>query len=253
MIKRSVLIAAMVIIATGSHTLFAEVTDKEEIRRKLIEVYYAPRVSVKNVNSHSVTLGCACNSISSYSSEFRIRIMGNFRVDYTPYLPIDIRSYTVANLEANTTYSFTIEAKDNFRNRFYSSNTVKLTTKHEPLKLPRDQGLPNLRDDWILKTNLTASNITDTSIILVWTCLHEENIRKGFMIKSKTLNTASSDRPSDYMEIAVLPSDHRTYTLADLQPDTTYQFRIEAEDVWGTVHFSNDLTVKTKKRAAVNH
>jgi hypothetical protein len=135
-----VLITAMVIIATASNSLFAEAADKEEIRYKLIEKFLGFKASVQNVTDNSVTLEWTCDTRYIYG--FRILIIGaKFFIHRTDYLPPDKTSYTVASLEPNTQYQFTIEARDKWNyDRFYSSNTLTVTTKDKPLQLPSNTG-----------------------------------------------------------------------------------------------------------------
>lgn len=128
--------------------------------------------------------------------------------------------YTVTGLTANTTYSFTVRAKDADGNLSVPSNTASVTTGGPDVTAPT-------------APTLSASGTTSTSTQLSWTGA-TDNIgvtgydvyRNGSLIGSTTTAT--------------------TYSATGLTPSTAYTFFVRAKDAAGNVSVnSNTVNVTT--------
>ncbi|NLP57054.1 M4 family metallopeptidase [Lutibacter sp. B1] len=128
-------------------------------------------------------------------------------------------SYQVTNLSADTSYSFTVKAKDEAGNISESSNTVSVTT------LAPDTQAPTA-------PTLTASNTTNTTVDLSWS--------------GATDNVAVTSYDV-YQGTSLLTSvTTTTYQVTGLTAATTYSFTIKAKDDAGNVsNTSNAVSVTT--------
>ncbi|GFZ31506.1 hypothetical protein CSC2_20320 [Clostridium zeae] len=129
-------------------------------------------------------------------------------------------TYTVTGLLPNTSYTFTIKARDAAGNTSASSNSLAVTTL-------ADTTAPNA------PTNLVASNNSYTSVSLSWTASTDNIAVTGYDVYDGTSKIGSTTNTT-------------TYTVSGLTPNTSHQFTVKARDAAGnTSASSNSLTVTT--------
>jgi chitodextrinase/C1A family cysteine protease len=130
-------------------------------------------------------------------------------------------SANVTGLTASTTYSFYVKAKDAAGNISAASNTISVTTLAPP-----DTQAPTA------PTNLAASNVTQTTLMLSWTASTDNVAVTGYQVyRGGTLigTTAST-----------------SYNVSGLTAATTYSFYVKAYDAAGNVsNASNTISVTT--------
>ncbi|NVK51447.1 MAG: endonuclease [Flavobacteriaceae bacterium] len=132
-------------------------------------------------------------------------------------------SYSVSGLNVVTSYTFSIKAKDAAGNISNASNTVNITTV--------DTTAPSA------PTNLTSSNITQTTVDLSWTAASDNVSVTGYDI---------------YQGASLLASTSSTnYNVSGLTASTSYTFSIKAKDAAGnTSNASNSINVTTDNTPA---
>ncbi|WP_027400397.1 RCC1 domain-containing protein [Anaerovorax odorimutans] len=118
----------------------------------------------------------------------------------------------ITGLEADTTYNFTVEAVDAAGN-----SNKELTTEVKTDK--KDNTVPNWSDD----SKLTASSICSSSLILSWTSAIDNIEVTAYHIY----------RNNETEAIATVKGTTLNYKVTDLEADTSYNFRVEAEDANG--------------------
>jgi len=131
-------------------------------------------------------------------------------------------SATISGLTANTSYQFSIKAKDAAGNESEASNTVNMTTTGG-----EDTEAPTA------PTGLTASDITDTSVLLSWNA------------SSDNIGVTGYDIYQDSTVITTITGT--SATISELTPNTSYMFSIKAKDAAGNEsEASNTINVTTK-------
>ncbi|MCD1262034.1 fibronectin type III domain-containing protein [Paenibacillus athensensis] len=131
-------------------------------------------------------------------------------------------SFTVSGLSANTTYSFTVKAKDAAGNVSAASSSVSGTTQ----TVTTDTQAPTAPG------NLHSNGTGSTSVILAWNASTDNVGVTGYNVyRGTTLaGTATST----------------TFTVSGLTANTTYSFTVKAKDAAGNLSAaSNTLTVTT--------
>jgi len=137
-------------------------------------------------------------------------------------------SYNVTGLTANTTYNFTVFAKDAAGNTSTVSNTETITTTNIV-----DTEAPSAIVD------LSAGNTTSSSTDLSWTASTDniavssyEIYKDGFILDSSNTNS---------------------YNVTGLTANTTYSFTVFAKDAAGnTSTVSNSINVTTQDTPSIN-
>jgi chitodextrinase len=133
-----------------------------------------------------------------------------------------LTTYTATGLVANTSYSFTVKAKDAAGNVSAASNILTVRTS------VRDTQVPTA------PTGLTAELIAETSITLLWRASSDNIGVIGYDIYEGITKVGSTNGAI-------------TYTVSDLLPNTSYSFTVKAKDAEGNISAaSSTLSVKTK-------
>lgn len=130
-------------------------------------------------------------------------------------------SFNVTGLTQNTTYNFTVYAKDFAGNTSSASNTVIVTTT-------------NIIDteNPTAPTNLTASGTTSTTTNLSWTIATDNIGVTGYDVYMNAVFFASTAANS--------------YTVTGLTPSTSYNFIVIAKDAAGNMsEASNTASITT--------
>ncbi|BFH63594.1 glycosyl hydrolase family 18 protein [Paenibacillus azoreducens] len=130
----------------------------------------------------------------------------------------------ITGLSPNTTYSFTVKAKDAAGNLSDPSSTVTVTTD-----APSEDTTPPSAP-----ANLAVSSKTATSVTLTWTASTDNVGVTGYEVYQGSALAASVDGTTV------------TAVINGLTPNTAYTFTVKAKDAAGNVSAaSNALTVTT--------
>ncbi len=117
-------------------------------------------------------------------------------------------TYNVTGLTAGTAYTFSVRAKDAAGNESASSTTVNVTTSQAD-----DTQAPTA------PSNLTASNIANTSLTLAWTASTDNVGVTGYDVFQGTTNLGTVTGT--------------TYNVTGLTANTAYTFTVRAKDAAG--------------------
>lgn len=125
-------------------------------------------------------------------------------------------TYNVTGLTINTSYTFTIKAKDNYGNA--ASGTSVTTTTLSDTTAPNNV------------TNLQATNVGGTGLTLTWTASTSSDIASYDVFNGTTLmgNTATT-----------------SYNVTGLTKNTDYTFTVKAKDSSGNVASGTSVNAKT--------
>ncbi|WP_249435837.1 glycosyl hydrolase family 18 protein [Paenibacillus sp. Marseille-Q4541] len=130
---------------------------------------------------------------------------------------------TVSGLTANTSYTFTVKAKDAAGNVSAASNAVTVKTAAAPVADTQAPTVP---------VNLASSAQTETSITLGWTASTDNVGVTGYDVYNGTTLAATVTGT--------------TATVSGLTANTSYTFTVKAKDAAGNMSAaSNAITVKT--------
>jgi len=129
-------------------------------------------------------------------------------------------SFMVTGLSANTQYVFTIKTEDTQGNLSSGTSITITTTVQQTV----DTTPPND------VTNLTTSNITDTSVTISWTASNSSDIASYDIYENSTLigNTTQT-----------------TYVVTGLTAMTSYSFTVKAKDTAGNVSMGAQVSTTT--------
>tara|TARA_R110000868_G_scaffold193351_1_gene438213 strand:+ start:6682 stop:8229 length:1548 start_codon:yes stop_codon:yes gene_type:complete len=131
-------------------------------------------------------------------------------------------TFNVAGLTQNTTYAFTVTARDAAGNVSGASNTVNVTTLTAV-----DNQAPTA------PTGLSASGTTTTTTNLAWAASTDNVAVTGYNILQNGVNIGTTNGAA-------------TFNVAGLTPNTTYAFTVTARDAAGNVSgASNTVNVTT--------
>ncbi len=114
----------------------------------------------------------------------------------------------VTGLTANTSYSFTVRAKDAAGNQSGNSNTANITTQNAP-----DTQAPTA------PTNLSASNVTQTTVDLSWNASTDNVGVTGYDVYQGGSN--------------IMSVTGTTAQVTGLTANTSYSFNVRAKDAAG--------------------
>jgi chitodextrinase len=135
--------------------------------------------------------------------------------------PVTGTTYSVSGLTASTTYSFYVIAKDAAGNST-SSSSINATTVSVPDTEPPTP-----------PSNLTANNITTSSLTLTWTA------------STDNVGVAGYDVYKDNTQIDTSLVTGTTYNVTGLTASTTYLFYVIAKDAAGNSDSSSSINVTT--------
>ncbi|KAG7198695.1 hypothetical protein KM043_001691 [Ampulex compressa] len=148
-------------------------------------------------------------------------------------IPNHVRSFEVTDLQPDHTYRFRIAA-------VYSNNDNKLSENSVRFHLNRDGGFESNRMPIPLLTNTEA--LGPHEVLLVW-----QNSDKSASIDGFYVYHRASTSAGDYVKTTVEGKDSSNMTISHLQPDTTYEFKVQSFSVDAASEFSKILRQKTKK------
>ncbi|XP_053982744.1 interference hedgehog-like isoform X1 [Hylaeus volcanicus] len=145
-----------------------------------------------------------------------------------------VRSFEVTDLQPEHTYRFRIAA-------VYKNNDNKPSPNSVRFYLHRDRGTEHKKMPIPLLTNTEA--LGPQQVLLVWQNPdHTANI-DGFYVYHRASTSAG-----DYIKTTVEGKNSCNITISHLQPDTTYEFKVQSFSVDAASEFSQILRQKTKKQ-----
>ncbi|XP_070513486.1 interference hedgehog isoform X2 [Cardiocondyla obscurior] len=148
-------------------------------------------------------------------------------------IPSHVRSFEVTDLQPDHTYRFRIAA-------VYSNNDNKLSPNSVRFHLNRDTGIESNKMPIPLLTNTEA--LGPHQVLLVWQNPDRSAKIDGFYIYHRRSTTVS-----DYLKTTVEGKNASNMTISHLDPDTTYEFKVQSFSVDAGSEFSQILRQKTKK------
>lgn len=146
-------------------------------------------------------------------------------------IPNHVRSFEVSDLQTDYIYRFRIAA-------VYSNNDNKLSPNSGRFRLNRvseDNKMPIP-----LLTNTKA--LGPHQVLLIW-----DNPDKTARIDGFYIYHRASTYAGEYLKTTVEGKDAYNMTISHLQPDTTYEFKVQSFSVDAASEFSKILRQKTKK------
>ncbi|UXX77693.1 DNRLRE domain-containing protein [Reichenbachiella carrageenanivorans] len=135
---------------------------------------------------------------------------------------ITATSYSDIDLLPSTTYFYTVTAVDDSRNESDASSAVSKTTDAPPAP----PAAP---------TVLAVVSSTGYQVNLTWT--DNATNERGFSLERKTTG--------DFAEVEELDEDLVSFSDKELNPSTTYIYRIRAFNAGGNSAYSNEVSVTT--------
>lgn len=135
------------------------------------------------------------------------------------YVPANVAAFTSAGLTQNTTYYYRVRA---YNSTGYSSYSNEASATTLTFNAP---------------SNLTASPLSDTQVKLSWTDNTLDEIY--FYVEYKIGATGT------YAALPSLSANTKTYTHANLTPNTTYYYRVRAYSAGGYSAYSNEASTTT--------
>ncbi|XP_076243521.1 interference hedgehog isoform X1 [Calliopsis andreniformis] len=148
-------------------------------------------------------------------------------------IPNHVRSFEVTDLQPDHTYRFRIAA-------VYSNNDNKLSPNSGRFHLNADGGFESNKMPIPLLTNTEA--LGPQEVLLIWQNPDTSANIDGFYVYHRASTSAG-----DYIKTTVEGKDSFNITISHLQPDTTYEFKVQSFSVDAASEFSQILRQKTKK------
>ncbi|WP_083189155.1 glycosyl hydrolase family 18 protein [Paenibacillus sp. KS1] len=162
-------------------------------------------VVASNITTVSITLGWTASTdnvgVTGYDVYNGTTLVGSTATT----------SFTASGLTPNTTYTFTVKAKDAAGNISPASSPINATT----LAIVPDTQPPTV------PANVTASNVTSNSVTLNWTASTDNVGVTGYDVYNGSILAGSSTTTS--------------YTVTGLNASTAYTFTVTAKDAAGNV------------------
>ncbi|MDO9535639.1 MAG: fibronectin type III domain-containing protein [Bacillota bacterium] len=131
----------------------------------------------------------------------------------------NVKAYSDKNLSTNTTYYYRVRAYNSIGNSTYSNEASAGT------------GVP------AAPTQLTASAASSDKIVLTWA--NNSNNETGFKIERK-------QGGGNYVQIATVGANTRTYPDTNLSSSTTYYYRVRSYNSAGNSGYSNEANAATQ-------
>lgn len=174
--------------------------------------------------SDTISLSWADNSTNENGFELW-RSLDNYSFSKVKTLSANTNSYTDSGLSPDTTYYYEVRAYNNAGNSSYSNIVFKKTNAVVTI--------PNA------PSNLKATDYTSDSISFTWD--DNSNNEDGFKIYR------SSSYSGNYSLAGTTICDDNYYTDTDLNPSTTYYYKVTAYNSTGESNYSNVITETTSE------
>ena len=154
-------------------------------------------ITLNNISLNAITVSWTASKDNIGVTGYNVYLNGILTTQTTN------TSATITDLNTNTTYSFTVVAKDLINNRSTASSAVNGSTL-------QDTQAPSIPE------NVTISNITDSSFKVSWSASTDNNAVNGYEVfVNGNLNTTT---------------EALSHTVSGLAASTTYSIEILAKD-----------------------
>lgn len=148
-------------------------------------------------------------------------------------IPNHVRSFEVTDLQPDHSYRFRIAA-------VYSNNDNELSPNSVRFHLNRVAGFESNKMPIPLLTNTEA--LGPDRVLLIWQNPDRTASIDGFYVYHRASTSAG-----DYMKTTVEGKNSTNITISHLQPDTTYEFKVQSFSVDAASEFSKIIREKTLK------
>ena len=165
------------------------------------------------LSSSSVQLNWMDNSLNEESFVVQ-RKTGSGNFAQIEVLGANTRSYTNSGLQAATSYTYRVNARNIGGSSAFSNNATVTTDGVSPAP----------------PGNLIAVVTTSTAIDVTWSDLSDDET--NFVIERSVAG-------GSFEEIVTLGANVTNYTDNTLEPGTSYSYRVKATNSWGASGFSN--------------
>jgi hypothetical protein len=183
-------------------------------------------LAVQTLSSSRLALSWTDNSSNESGFQVERAPAGTSNYALVTVLGPDTTAYEDSGLTPNTTYSYRVRATGpgGYSGYSNSANGTTLAANTKPAA----------------PTNLTAHNITDSSVYLTWT--DNSNNETGFHLYLGIPETSYVTE----IGAGVLLADYTSVTVIDLYSDHPYMFWVSAYNDAGESSWSNSVTIRTK-------
>ncbi|OXU22478.1 hypothetical protein TSAR_005968 [Trichomalopsis sarcophagae] len=148
-------------------------------------------------------------------------------------IPSHVRSFEVPDLQPDHTYRFRIAA-------VYSNNDNAVSPISVRFHLSRMAGFESNTMPIPLLTHTEA--LSPNEVLLIWQNTNRSADIDGFYVYHRASTSAG-----DYIKTTVEGKNSTNITISHLQPDTTYEFKVQSFSVDAASEFSQILRQKTRK------
>lgn len=142
-----------------------------------------------------------------------------------------VRSFEVTDLQANHTYRFRIAA-------VYSNDDNKVSDTSDKFYLTGG----SVHNKMPVPVLVTTEALGPEEVLLIWHVPETNANIDGFYVHHRASTSAG-----DYAKTTVEGRTATNITISHLQPDTTYEFKVQSFSVDAASEFSKILNAKTKK------
>ncbi|XP_037837486.1 cell adhesion molecule-related/down-regulated by oncogenes isoform X1 [Kryptolebias marmoratus] len=202
-----------------------------------------PTISMATENSAYVTWIPRANGgspIAAFRVEYRRGRSAEWLVAADNISPLKL-SVEIRNLEPGSVYKFRVVAANSYGDSFPS-------TASKPYQVP--QASPRMANRPVVGPHISSTDaISDTQIMLRWTYNPSSNNNtpiQGFYIYYRPTD---SDNDSDYKK-DVVEGVKNWHMIAHLQPETSYDIKMQCYNGGGESEYSNVMICETRARQA---
>jgi|GEM_PF-2494563 len=180
---------------------------------------------ISNVNANNITASSATitwNTDKASDSQVEYGLTASYGTLSTlDTAMVNSHSVMLSSLQPNTTYHYRVKSKDAAGNLAVSGNFT-LTT------------LPDVTPPVI--SNVAAGNITTSAATITW----NTNEASDSQVEYGLTASYGSSSPLDAAMVTL-----HSVTLSNLQPNTTYHYRVKSKDAAGNLAVSGNFTLTT--------
>lgn len=231
------LYAATIMLATVGSVLFGSATSAKETPDATLYTPPAPHNVTATVSKNNIALtwtptlsGSFETRLYNQNTGFRIyRATGGSFTNAALLATVSGTSTTFndTSLSASTAYTYKVAALGYDNSESGNSNAVSVTSTADSVPTAADWWTGTVQNP----TNLTATTVSPTSVRLTW--------NNPGQLDAIWIYRSTSGAPTYTDAIEVMSGSPTTYTSNNLQPNTTYYFRVRTTRGWLEAPFSS--------------